>query len=428
MEVVVTGIGLISALGQLQSSWRSLLNGESAIREHKPFPDLPALPIAMMGKTATYLDKLTQLVVADALEDAALTTPMHECGVVIGSSRGCQAAWEHLALERRKQEHGDTEGEGEGITKQKLAQQRYTDKNTTPLNLHPSPLPSFLTASDCKLSKISLEGWLDTLPDRAALCAARQIGSQGPVLAPMAACATGIWALAQGFELIQTGQCQQVIAGALEAPITRLTLTGFNKMGALAKTGAYPFDKHREGLVLGEGGAVLVLESAENALRRGVPIYGQLLGFGLSCDAYHLSALAPDRRSATTAVKQCLHRSHLCSAEIDYIHAHGTSTQLNDQNEAQLIQSLFPQGVPVSSTKGATGHTLGASGAIGAAICLIALKYQLLPPCVGLKTPEYSLDFLHSPRPGKFEHMLCFSFGFGGQNAVAALAKTNQSI
>jgi len=424
VEVVVTGIGLVSALGQLQSSWQRLLNGESAIREHQPFPDLPALPLAMIGEAATSLDKLTPLVVADALEDAALATPMPECGVVIGSSRGCQAVWEQLALKWREQDYGERGGGEEGRTKQKLGQQRYTDKNTMPSNLPTSPLPPFLATSDSQFPKISLEHWLDTLPDRAALSAARQIGSKGPVLAPMAACATGIWALAQGFELIQTGRCQQVVAGALEAPITQLTLAGFNKMGALAKTGAYPFDKHREGLVLGEGGAVLVLESAENALRRGVRIYGQLLGFGLTCDAYHLSALAPDRHSATTAVKQCLHRSHLCLTEIDYIHAHGTSTRLNDHNEAQLIQRLFPQRVPVSSTKGAMGHTLGASGAIGAAICLMALKHQLLPPCVGLQQPEFSLDFLKSQRPGKIQHVLCFSFGFGGQNAVAALAKT----
>jgi 3-oxoacyl-[acyl-carrier-protein] synthase II len=237
----------------------------------------------------------------------------------------------------------------------------------------------------------------------------------------MAACATGIWAISQGFELIQTGCCQRVIAGAVEAPVTRLTLAGFDKMGVLATTGAYPFDRHREGLVLGEGAAVLILESADLALSRGIPVYGKLLGFGLTSDAYHATSPSPDRQSAIASVKQCLERSHISPAEIDYIHAHGTGTQLNDQNEAELMQKLFPQGVPVSSTKGATGHTLGASGALGAAFCLMALKHQLLPPCVGLQESDFDLDLLITPRRGEVRRVISFSFGFGGQNAVMAL-------
>jgi 3-oxoacyl-[acyl-carrier-protein] synthase II len=239
----------------------------------------------------------------------------------------------------------------------------------------------------------------------------------------MAACATGIWAIAQAAYLVETGQCQQALAGAVETPITPLTLAGFKQMGALARTGAYPFDRHREGLVLGEGAAVLVLESAELARQRAAKIYGQVFGFGLTCDAYHAIAPEPGARSAIAAVKQCLDRSNLVPADIDYIHAHGTATQLNDRHEAQLIQYLFPQGVPVSSTKGATGHTLGASGAMGAAFCLMALQHQLLPPCVGLQAPEFDLDLVTAPRSGEIQQVLCFSFGFGGQNAVLALGK-----
>jgi 3-oxoacyl-[acyl-carrier-protein] synthase II len=239
----------------------------------------------------------------------------------------------------------------------------------------------------------------------------------------MAACATGIWAIAQGFELIQTGRCQRVIAGAVEAPITQLTLAGFDKMGALAHRGSYPFDRGREGLVLGEGAAILVLESADLARQRAASVYGQLLGFGLTCDAYHVSAPEPGGRSAIAAVEQCLERSHLSPTDINYIHAHGTATQINDRNEAQLIQYLFPQGVPVSSTKGATGHTLGASGALGAAFCLMALQHQLLPPTVGLNEPEFDLDLVTASRRSQVRQVLCLSFGFGGQNAVMALGQ-----
>lgn len=393
-KVVVTGIGLVSALGSLKSSWENLLKSNSAIRKHKPFADLPSLPLASISET-TSLEKLTQLAVSDAIQDAGLAVPMPDLGVVVGSSRGCQAAWEQLA----------------GFLRERTGKQGIA--KTNPVT---SSFPDRVT---------DLENWLETLPHQAAITAARQVGSNGLVLAPMAACATGIWAIVQGLELIQTGQCQRVIAGAVEAPITRLTLAGFDKIGALAKTGAYPFDLRREGLVLGEGAAILVLESAESALARGASVYGQMLGFGLTCDAYHVSTPNPDRYSAIMAVKQCLERSELHPSDIDYIHAHGTSTKLNDYNEAQLIQKLFPQGVPLSSTKGATGHTLGASGAIGTAFSLMALKHQLVPPCVGLKETEFDLDLVTTPRQAEIRRVLCFSFGFGGQNAVLAMAKCN---
>jgi 3-oxoacyl-[acyl-carrier-protein] synthase II len=243
----------------------------------------------------------------------------------------------------------------------------------------------------------------------------------------MAACATGLWSIAQGFELIRTGQYERVLAGAVEAPITPLTLAGFAQMGALAKTGAYPFDRHREGLVLGEGGAILVLEASTLAAQRGATVYGRILGAGLTADGYHVSKPEPGGRAAIAAVKQCLQRSQLDAAEIGYIHAHGTATALNDRNEAHLIQALFPQDVPVSSTKGATGHTIGASGAIGAAFCLMALKHQVLPPCVGLKQPDFALNFVTQPLPSASQTALCLSFGFGGQNAAIAFAASRES-
>lgn len=407
-EVVVTGIGLLSALGSLESSWRHLINGKTAIQQYQPFPDLPSRPLAAIAPALASLEKLTFEVVADALQDANLSVPLSDCGVVIGSSRSCQALWEQLVR-----------GLGAGGKEEKRMGRIAP---TVLLSNHPNPESRI---PNPQLPIPNLENWLDTLPHCAAIAAARQVRSSGPVLAPMAACATGIWAIAQGFELIQTGRCQRVIAGAVEAPITPLTLIGFDKMGALAKSGAYPFDKRREGLVLGEAGAVLVLESAELALNRGAPVYGKLLGFGLTSDAYHISAPAPDRRSAIAAIQQCLERSHLSATDINYIHAHGTGTQLNDQNEAELIQRVFAEGVPVSSTKGATGHTLGASGALGAAFCLKALKHQLLPPCVGLKEPDFDLDLVTTPRRGQIQRTLCFSFGFGGQNAVLALERAS---
>lgn len=378
VKVCVTGIGLISALGgSLEESWQNLLAGKSGIRLHQPFPELTPLPLGLIAQQPSELTILTQMVVSSALQDAGLVPPLADCAVVIGSSRSYQASWEMLTKEM------------------------YRDA--------------------ANLSVSSLGNWLNTLPHMNAIAATRQIGASGIVMAPMAACATGIWSIAQAALLIQTGQCQQAIAGAVEAPITPLTLAGFRQMGALAKTGAYPFDLHREGLVLGEGAAVFVLESAELAKQRQAKVYGEILGFGLTNDAYHSNSLEPEGKSAIAAIKQCLERSCLSPADIDYIHAHGTATQLNDRIESMVIQHLFSQRVAVSSTKGSTGHTLGASGALGVAFSLMALKHQILPPCVGLQQPEFDLDIVTAARLSKIRQVLCLSFGFGGQNAAIAL-------
>lgn len=369
MEVVVTGIGLLSALGSLEATWQRLCFGESAIRLYQPFQALAPGPLALIGSEPSALSLLLQAVVQLALKDAGLMAPLTNCGVVIGSSRSHQAQWEKLTQ-------------------------------------HPL---------------VPREHWLDTLPHMPAIMAARQIQSQGPVLAPMAACATGLWAMAQGFELLQTGQCHQVLAGAVEAPITPLTLVGFEQMGALSHQGAYPFDRNRSGLVLGEGAAVLLMESLESAQQRSAQIYGRVLSFGLSADGCHVSAPDPTSVGAIAAVQQCLGRAQLLPESIGYIHAHGTATQLNDCYEAHVLQQVFPQGVPVSSTKGAIGHTLGASGALGASFCLMALREQTLPPCTGLQTPEFNLDLITTARSVSIQRALCLSFGFGGQNAVLAL-------
>lgn len=369
MDVVVTGIGLQSCLGSLTQSWASILAGKSGIEVQQPFTQLPAYPLGLIGDRPSQLSPLTESVVQAAIADAKLELPLTECGVVIGSSRGCQNIWEESIVSMT--------------------------------------------------NSLYLDNWLNSLPHQSAVTAARLIETTAPILSPMAACATGIHAIARGYELIQTGECHRVIAGAVETPITPLSLAGFERMGALAKTGCYPFDRDREGLVLAEGGAVFVLETAELARTRGANIYGSILGFGLSCDAS--STTAPQGNSAAIAIKNCLQRSNLSPHDIDYIHAHGTSTRLNDSHEAKLIQHLFDRSVAVSSTKGATGHTLGASGALGVAWCLMALKTGYLPPCVGLKELDFELNAVRATQQQLISNALCFSFGFGGQNAVLAV-------
>ncbi|MBD0335706.1 MAG: beta-ketoacyl-ACP synthase [Cyanobacteria bacterium Co-bin13] len=373
-DVVVTGIGLTSALGlDAAGNWSRLLLGETAIALRQPFAELPVMPLALIGKYPARLQDLLDLAVEEALQDSQISLPQPDCGVVIGSSRSHQATWEKLAAELRHRQ-----------------------------------LPA---AAE----------WLASLPHMAATNTAHRLGSLGPVQAPMAACATGLWAIFQGWELIRRGMCDRVLVGAVEAPITPLGLAGFERMGALAQQGCYPFDRRREGLVLGEGAAVLMLESAAVAQARGARSYGKILGMGLTADGHHLSAPDPQRQSSEAALRSCLRQADLLPSEVGYLHAHGTSTRLNDSHEAALIQQVFTADVAVSSTKGATGHTLGASGAIGAVFCLLALHNQVLPPCVGLAEPAFPLNFVRQARPQATQVALCLSFGFGGQNAVLAL-------
>jgi 3-oxoacyl-[acyl-carrier-protein] synthase II len=378
-DVWVTGMGLRCALGPtLPQSWQALLKGTCGIKPQAPFVTLSSYPLGLISDAPTQLTPLIAAVVQEAIADARFLPnpdPSARWGVVVGSSRGYQADLEKLM--------------GSG---------RVSDAN--------------LEAS-----------WLHLYGQSPAVQVARQIRQVGPVLSPRVACSTGIWAIAQAVELIQTGQCDVVIAGAAEAPITPLTLAGFQKMGALAKIGAFPFDQHRTGFALAEGAALLVLERSDHAERRGVRPYGQVLGFGLTNDAYHCSAPDPDWTTAKIAVQDCLTRSHLLPHQVGYIHAHGTGTALNDAREAAMIQDMFPATTAVSSTKGATGHTLGASGALGAVFCLMALYKQILPPCVGLSCPAYDLNWVFEARPAVLDAALCFSFGFGGQNAAIALAR-----
>ena len=377
-KVVVTGIGLMTALGSsARANWQKLTAGESAIALRQPFLAFPSMPLAMIGKRPLSIDDIAHLVVQEAWTDAGLelggSDPDGVNGVVIGSSRSHLREWEAMAIQQRQ--GGTFEGD-----------------------------------------------WLAALPHTPALMAARMIGSNGPVLAPMAACATGIWAIAQAADLIHSGQCQRVLAGAVESPISPLTLAGFQKMGALAKTGCYPFDSDREGFVLGEGGAVLVLESAAVAKARSADIYGAVLSAGLTNDSHHVSAFDPTYQMGKRAVANCLRRSGLNPDEIDAVHAHGTSTAQNDRMEACLIEQVLGSRPLTMATKGATGHTLGASGAVIVALNLMSLKQQCALPCVGLKQPDFKLNFSKSASPQRLKNVLCFSFGFGGQNAVLALS------
>ena len=378
MTVVVTGMSCQTALGGLDLTWRSLLLGRSGIRQHQPFLDLPPQPIALIGLVPHTLEALVHTLIPAVLIDADLDLLQPDCAIVLGSSRGNQQCWERFMREG---------------------------------SLHHAS--SILTQ------------WETSLPYQAATLAAELMGSTAEIHSPMNACATGITAIAQGFRLIESGYCDRVIVGAIEAPITPLTLAGFRRMGALASTYARPFDRDRDGFVLGEGGAALILERESTAQARHAKSYGRILGIGLTADAYHFSAPEPTGKEAARSVALCLRQANLKPDQIQFIHAHGTATRLNDAREAQLFKTDFPNAA-ISSTKGATGHTLGASGAIGAVFCLKALQHQILPPCVGLQNPEDdSIDWVRHARPSAVHHALCLSFGFGGQNSAIVFGGPN---
>lgn len=377
-DVVVTGLSLKTALGaSVQSNWQRLMAGESAIALRQPFLDLAPGPLAMIGKVPVRLAAMTAALAQEAWLDAGLSLSHAagaECGVVIGSSRSHLPDLEAMALQQIQ----------------------------TPGTVE--------------------DDWCAALAHRPALTVARTVGATGPLLAPMAACATGIWAIAQAADLIRTGQCQRVIAGAVESPITPLTLAGFRKMGALAKTGCYPFDVQREGFVLGEGGAVMVLESAKLAYARSVKhIYAKILGIGITNDSHHISSFDPSHTMGHQAVSLCLALSGWRAADVDAVHTHGTSTAQNDQMEANLIRAKLRDQVAVMATKGATGHTLGASGAISVGISLLSLQQQAIVPCTGLRQADFDLNFVRLGQPASLKNLLCLSFGFGGQNAALAL-------
>lgn len=379
-EIVVTGLSLQTALGESCSdNWKRMMAGESAIALRQPFLDLEPGPLAMAGKQPIDLKTLAQTLALAAWKDAGLANEPagNDCGVVVGSSRSHLQALEQMNRGRTRSS-GTLSGAVEG-------------------------------------------DWFAALAHNPALTVSRSVGAGGPLLAPMAACATGMWAITQATDLLRQGQCSRVIAGAVESPITRLTLAGFRKMGALASTGCYPFDLAREGFVLGEGGALMVLETLATARARGAKIYAKVLGTGITNDSHHVSAFDPSYKMGKRAVQLCLERSQWTADSVDAVHVHGTSTQQNDQMEASLIRQLLRPNVWVMASKGATGHTLGASGAVTIALGLLSLQQQAILPCVGLQQAAFDLNFARAGRSVPLQNLLCFSFGFGGQNAVLAL-------
>jgi len=264
-----------------------------------------------------------------------------------------------------------------------------------------------------------------------------EFGVQGPNSTNAMSCASGTIAIGDGFRQVRDGYADVMICGGAEAPLWPLCYGAFAIIRAMSTrnddplSASRPFDRDRDGFVMGEGAAVLVLEEYSRAVARGAHCYGEVLGFGMSNDAWHMTAPRPDGSQAARSMHRALQDAHVKPSEIDYVNAHGSSTPLNDSTETLAIKQVFGDHayrIPVSGTKGYYGHALGASGAIEAAICALALENDWLPPTVNLATPDAACDLDYIQRNGRCRSaqlMLSNSFGFGGVNAALVLKKAS---
>lgn len=270
--------------------------------------------------------------------------------------------------------------------------------------------------------------------DLAAGLISIRLGARGINYAPVSACATGSHAIGEGAEAIRRGQADVIIAGGVDAAITPLGVAGFGAARALStrndepERASRPFDAGRDGFVMGEGSGIVVLEERERALARGARVYGEVVGYGATGDAYHIAAPEPSGDGAVRAMRHALDQSGLASHDIGYINAHGTSTPQGDVIETAAVKTVFgADAPPVSSTKSMTGHLLGGAGAVEAVVCALVLEREVLPPTINLDDPdpECDLDYVaNRARRARVEAVMSNSFGFGGHNATLIIARS----
>jgi 3-oxoacyl-[acyl-carrier-protein] synthase II len=407
-RVAVTGVGLVSPLGVgTAENWQALLEGRSGIGPITRF-DAAEYPSRIAGEVQgfnplDYLDK-KEVKKSDtfihyalaaarfALEDSRLVIDEENAervGVVIGSGIGGLPLIE--SMHRTLLEKG-------------------------PGRVSPFFIPGLIV--NMAAGQVSIHH-----------------GAKGPNTSPATACTTGLHAIGDAFRFIQAGEADAMIAGGAEAVITPLAMAGFCAMRALShrndepEKASRPWDAQRDGFVMGEGCGLVVLEELEMAKRRGAPIYAEVVGYGMSADAYHISAPHPEGDGAVRVMKIALKDADLAPETIGYINAHGTSTPLGDLSEVRAIKRVFGDHaykLAVSSTKSSTGHLLGAAGGLETGILALAVHHQTLPPTINLDEPGEGcdLDFVpHKARPVSLDYAMSNSFGFGGTNASIILKR-----
>jgi 3-oxoacyl-[acyl-carrier-protein] synthase II len=410
-RVVITGLGMVTPLGcGVEPTWRRLLNGQSGARKIESFDvsDLPAkigcsIPRGdraegaynpdqwMEPKEQRKVDEFITFAMCaarQALDDAGWRPTSYQdqinTGVMIGSGIG-------------------------GI--EGIAETAIVLKERGPRRVSPFFIPGRLI--NLASGYVSIE-----------------FGLKGPNHAVVTACSTGAHAIGDAARLIALGDVDVMVAGGTESPLNRLSVAGFAACRALSTSfndtptrASRPYDRDRDGFVMGEGAGVVVLEDYEHAKRRGARLYAEVIGYGLSGDAFHITAPAPDGDGALRCMKMALHRAGVAPAEIDYINAHGTSTPLGDEIEVNAVQRLVGNAasrISMSSTKSSIGHLLGAAGAVEAIFSVLAIRDQVAPPTINLDHPsvETPIDLVpNEPRRRGINVVLSNSFGFGGTNA-----------
>ncbi|MEN1970321.1 beta-ketoacyl-ACP synthase II [Lentibacillus sp. N15] len=405
-RVVVTGLGVVSPLGNdAKTTWENVVAGKSGIDfttkvDRDLFPAKVAAevkdfdPLQFIDKKdSRKMDPFTQYAVAAAkmaVEDAHLTIDdaiADRVGVWIGSGIGGMMTWED--------QH-----------------KKFLEKG--PRRVSPFFVPMMI-------------------PDMAAGQVSIQLGAKGINSCTTTACASGANSIGDAFKAIQRGAADYIIAGGTEAPISNMAFAGFCSAKALSlnedpKTASRPFDKNRNGFVMGEGSGLLVLETIETAQARGAHIYGEIVGYGATGDAYHITAPALDGEGASRAMQQALDDARLVPEQVDYINAHGTSTELNDKYETIAIKTVFgdhARKLAVSSTKSMTGHLLGAAGGLESVIAVKSIDDGIIPATTNYETPDEECDLDYVPNESRKQDVqvvMSNSLGFGGHN-VALLFK-----
>ena len=407
-RVVVTGMGAVSPFGLgVRHLWDSILAGKSGISTISKF-DTTNFSVKIGGevkgldpenffnrKELSRLDDFAIYAIV-AAEEALINADLQEgipnmdrFGVILGSGVG-------------------------GLTT--MEKQNRKMVNRGPRAVSPFFIPMFI-------------------PDIAPGHIYIRWGMKGPNYSVVSACASATNAIGDAYRLIQSNDADIILTGGSEAAITPISYAGFSNMRALSinnenpEKASKPFDKNRDGFVMGEGAGILILEEAEHAIARNAKIYGEVSGYGATGDAYHITAPSPGGEGAVRAMKRAINNSKIMEKDVDYINAHGTSTPFNDKNETNAIQKVFglhAQNISISSTKSMTGHLLGASGGIEAIICTLSIMENKIPPTINYETPDPECNLNYTPNitaERKVDVAMSNSFGFGGHNAVIILKK-----
>lgn len=408
-KIVITGYGTVNGLANsVDETWDKIIKGVSALG-----------PITMFDTTQFLVHVACEVKGFDPTKYVEVRETRRRDRYELYSAAAVKMALDHSGLE-------------------------ITDKNSARIGCIISAAVGGLTAMEDAVEALDHEGprrvspFLipSLMPNGAAGLAGIDTGAKGPAISVASACASGSDGLGVAWLMLRAGMIDVAIAGAAEAAITKTAVAAFDRMQAMSRRGMgegtpSPFDKNRDGLVIGEGSAILILETESHAKARGANILAEFAGYGSSADAYHITAPHSEGVGGSRAIRMALDTAGVNPEDVDYINAHGTGTQLNDVSETRAIKSAFGKRayeVPVSSTKSMTGHMMGATGALEAIFCVLAIRNGILPPTINYRTPDPECDLDYVPnkmREAKINVAISNAFGFGGHNAVLAIRKYN---